>query len=118
MCEVRTEIKYYNTSRCLVCGHQDKVYRTSKEGYQEVTVCPKCNGAFVDMYKLGKYEKNINQHKECEHKYQVLDSETTSFYADGGQVAIDVSGTFYCEKCLDIKYKESRLHVGNTDERI
>ncbi|HDR7866522.1 TPA: hypothetical protein QCY24_000130 [Bacillus wiedmannii] len=57
MCEVRTEIKYYNTSRCLVCGHQDKVYRTSKEEYQEVTVCPKCNGAFVDMYKLEKYKQ-------------------------------------------------------------
>ncbi|MDA1815462.1 hypothetical protein PDK14_10265 [Bacillus cereus] len=58
MCEVRTEIKYYNTSRCLVCGHQDKVYRTSKEEYQEVTVCPKCNGAFVDMYKLEKYKQS------------------------------------------------------------
>ena len=58
MCEVRTEIKYYNTSRCLVCGHQDKVYRTSKEEYQEVTVCPKCNGAFVDMWKLEKYKQS------------------------------------------------------------
>lgn len=57
MCEMRTEIKYYNTSRCLVCGHQDKVYRTSKEEYQDVTVCPKCNGAFVDMYKLEKYKQ-------------------------------------------------------------
>ncbi|KMN42062.1 hypothetical protein ACT1UG_22610 [Bacillus paramycoides] len=58
MCEVRTEIKYYNTSRCLVCGHQGKVYRTSKEEYKEVTVCPKCNGAFVDMYKLEKYRQS------------------------------------------------------------
>ncbi|MEC2918897.1 hypothetical protein [Bacillus tropicus] len=58
MCEVRTEIKYYNTSRCLVCGYQDKVYRTSKEEYKEVTVCPKCNGAFVDMFKLEKYKQS------------------------------------------------------------
>ncbi|PEU68262.1 hypothetical protein CN386_28090 [Bacillus cereus] len=58
MCEVRTEIKYYNISRCLVCGHQDKVYRASKEEYKEVTVCPKCNGAFVDMYKLEKYKQS------------------------------------------------------------
>ncbi|MCZ6942382.1 hypothetical protein EJ131_17940 [Bacillus mycoides] len=57
MCEVRTEIKYYNTSKCLVCGHRDKVYRSSKEEYQEVTVCPKCNGAFVDMYKLEKHKQ-------------------------------------------------------------
>ncbi|HDR7485366.1 zf-TFIIB domain-containing protein [Bacillus paranthracis] len=58
MCEVRTEIKYYNTSRCLVCGYQDKVYRISKEEYQEVTVCPKCNGVFVDMFKLEKYKQS------------------------------------------------------------
>lgn len=48
----------------------------------------------------------------CEHKYQVLDSETTTFYADGGQVAVDVSGTFYCEKCLDIQYREERINPG------
>ncbi|PFL26153.1 hypothetical protein [Bacillus cereus] len=71
MCEVRTEIKYYNTSRCLVCGHQDKVYRTSKEEYQEVTVCPKCNGAFVDMYKLGKYKQS---NKNIEPLLQIVQS--------------------------------------------
>ncbi|PHE68802.1 hypothetical protein COF47_27190 [Bacillus wiedmannii] len=57
MCDVRTEIKYYNTSRCLVCGYLDKVYRSVKEEYQEVTVCPKCNGAFVDVYKVEKYKQ-------------------------------------------------------------
>ncbi|MFJ8118843.1 hypothetical protein [Bacillus mycoides] len=58
MCEVRTEINYYHTSKCLVCGHQDRVNYPSKEAYQEVTVCPKCNGAFVDVRKLEK-------HKQC-----------------------------------------------------
>ncbi|EJR95259.1 hypothetical protein [Bacillus cereus] len=58
MCEIRTEIKYYNNSKCLVCGHRDKLYRSSKEEYQEVTVCPKCNGAFVDVYKLEKYKQS------------------------------------------------------------
>ncbi|WP_316277768.1 hypothetical protein [Bacillus cereus] len=57
MCEVRTEINYYHTSKCLVCGHQDRVNYPSKEEYQEVTVCPKCNGAFVDMWKLEKYKQ-------------------------------------------------------------
>ncbi|WP_144509087.1 hypothetical protein [Bacillus mycoides] len=109
MCEILTKISYYNTSKCLVCGHQEKVYRQSKEEYQEVTVCPKCNGAFVDVWKLGKYEKHINQHKKCEHKYQVLGSETTTFYADGGQSIQEVSATFYCEKCLDIRYQKKRI---------
>ncbi|PGM91613.1 hypothetical protein [Bacillus cereus] len=60
MCEVRTEINYYHTSKCLVCGHQDRVNYPSKEVYQEVTVCPKCNGAFVDMWKLEKYKQLDN----------------------------------------------------------
>ncbi|ACK94980.1 hypothetical protein CN498_00495 [Bacillus thuringiensis] len=58
MCEVRTETNYYHTSKCLVCGHHDRVNYPSKEEYQEVTVCPKCNGAFVDMYKLEKYKQS------------------------------------------------------------
>ncbi|MBG9749728.1 hypothetical protein ABD81_01900 [Bacillus thuringiensis] len=58
MCEVRNEINYYHTSKCLVCGHQDRVNYPSKEEYQEVTVCPKCNGAFVDMWKLEKYKQS------------------------------------------------------------
>ncbi|MGG0262718.1 hypothetical protein ABEY48_30785 [Bacillus mycoides] len=58
MCEVRTEINYYHTSKCLACGHQDRVNYPSKEEYQEVTVCPKCHGAFVDMWKLEKYKQS------------------------------------------------------------
>ncbi|WP_179196741.1 hypothetical protein [Bacillus cytotoxicus] len=41
----------------------------------------------------------------CEHKYRVLNSETTSFYSDHGRMAINVSVTFYCEKCLDIQFR-------------
>ncbi|MGE0981609.1 hypothetical protein [Bacillus cereus] len=48
----------------------------------------------------------------CEHKYQVLGSETQTFFADGGQVAIDVSATFFYEKCLDIQYREERINPG------
>ncbi|MCU5491173.1 hypothetical protein OCB70_02145 [Bacillus cereus] len=49
--------EYFNKSVCLVCGHQDRVSHPSKKEYQEVTVCPKCNGALVDMWKLGKYKQ-------------------------------------------------------------
>lgn len=48
----------------------------------------------------------------CEHKYRVLDSETTTFHADDGQVAIKLSATFYCEKCLDITQREKRIDTG------
>ncbi|MEE3946192.1 hypothetical protein [Bacillus wiedmannii] len=54
----------------------------------------------------------------CEHKYQLLDSETQTFFADGCPVAINISATFFCEKCLDIQHKETRLHVGDTDEGV
>lgn len=45
----------------------------------------------------------------CNHKYQVLDSETTSFYSDDKQLIKKVSATFYCEKCLDIQHRENRI---------
>ncbi|EJQ03078.1 MULTISPECIES: hypothetical protein [Bacillus cereus group] len=48
----------------------------------------------------------------CEHKYQVLDSETTSFYSEGKQFIREVSATFYCEKCLDIQRRENRIDAG------
>ncbi|MED1023348.1 hypothetical protein [Bacillus mycoides] len=104
--------RYFNKAKCLVCGHQDRVDYPSKDEYQEVTVCPKCNGAFVDVWKLGKYEKHINQHKGCEHKYQVLGSETTSFYSDDKRLIQDVTATFFCEKCLDIQHREKRIDMG------
>ncbi|WP_242273093.1 hypothetical protein [Bacillus cereus group sp. BfR-BA-01538] len=48
----------------------------------------------------------------CEHKYQVLDSETTSFYSDINRYVLDVSAIFYCEKCLDIQHREKRIDTG------
>ncbi|MGE6501164.1 hypothetical protein ACQKF0_12620 [Bacillus wiedmannii] len=58
--------EYFNKAVCLVCGHQDRVNHPSKKEYQEVTVCPKCNGAFVDVWKLGKYKQldNTQSNKE------------------------------------------------------
>ncbi len=50
-----------NVSRCcLVCDYQIKTYQSPEERYQEVTVCPKCNGAFVDLFKLAKYKQSDN----------------------------------------------------------
>ncbi|MES5942324.1 MULTISPECIES: hypothetical protein [unclassified Bacillus cereus group] len=43
---------------CLVCDYRIKMYQSPKDKYQEVTVCPKCNGAFVDMWKLEKYKQS------------------------------------------------------------
>ncbi|MGA5663667.1 hypothetical protein ACPCZR_30155 [Bacillus bombysepticus] len=43
---------------CLACGYQIKTYQAPEDEYQEVTVCPKCNGAFVDVFKLEKYKRS------------------------------------------------------------
>ncbi|WP_176523239.1 hypothetical protein [Bacillus wiedmannii] len=48
----------------------------------------------------------------CEHKYQVLDNENTAYYSDVNCYGVDVSATFYCEKCLDIQYREKRIDTG------
>ncbi|PEE79395.1 hypothetical protein CN543_29780 [Bacillus toyonensis] len=43
---------------CLACDYQIKTYQAPEDEYQEVTVCPKCNGAFVDVFKLEKYKQS------------------------------------------------------------
>jgi len=51
-------------AQCLVCDHKGTVLHNSKEEYLEVTVCPKCNGAFVDTWKLHKYLNSTNNQME------------------------------------------------------
>lgn len=52
---------------CLACDYQIKTYQAPEDEYQEVTVCPKCNGAFVDVFKLGKYMK-LSGRTKCDGK--------------------------------------------------
>jgi hypothetical protein len=42
--------------KCLCCEHSERVTST-KEKYQEVCVCPKCNGALVDVWKIKRYKQ-------------------------------------------------------------
>ncbi|MER2048153.1 MAG: hypothetical protein ABTA23_07945 [Solibacillus sp.] len=49
---------YQFKAQCLVCDHEGMVFHNSKEDYQEVNVCPKCKGAFVDTWKLAKYKRD------------------------------------------------------------
>ena len=55
---------YQFKAQCLVCDHKGIVLHNSKEEYQEVSVCPKCNGAFVDTWKLHKYLNNTDNQIE------------------------------------------------------
>lgn len=72
-------MKYRHKAQCLVCGHSDLVYHESKEDYQEIRVCPKCNGAYVDVWKMNKYLKKTNSEKESKTNLQTkasLDLDT------------------------------------------
>ncbi|MDO3374703.1 hypothetical protein QJ529_18725 [Bacillus paranthracis] len=60
---------------CLACDYQIKTYQVPKDEYQEVTVCPKCNGAFVDMFKLGKYKQLDNTKVNEEPLLQIVQSD-------------------------------------------
>lgn len=57
-------MKYKHKAVCLVCDHSEMVYHESKEDYQEVRVCPKCNGAFIDIWKLPKYKNGTSNEIE------------------------------------------------------
>lgn len=46
-------LAYY---QCLCCEHKERL-EGKRSDYSEVKVCPKCNGAFVDSFALGKYKK-------------------------------------------------------------
>ncbi|WP_429701279.1 hypothetical protein [Bacillus paramycoides] len=48
----------YVLYKCLRCVHQQKL-EVKKEDYSEVIVCPKCNGAFVDVFKINKYKGQV-----------------------------------------------------------
>lgn len=57
-------MKYKHKAICLVCSHTDMVFHDSKDDYQEVLVCPKCNGAYVDVWKKHKYLNDTNNQIE------------------------------------------------------
>jgi hypothetical protein len=42
---------------------------------------------------------------ECEHRYRVLDKETTTAYANSMTVIRKIEATFFCEKCLAVEHK-------------
>lgn len=48
------EIVTHAHYECLICEHKEQI-RGPKEEYKEVRVCPKCKGAFIDIWKISKY---------------------------------------------------------------
>ncbi len=72
-------MKYRHKAQCLVCGHNDMVFHDSKDDYQEIRVCPKCNGAYVDVWKVHKCLKETNSEKNSKTNLEIkasLDLDT------------------------------------------
>ncbi|WP_459503067.1 hypothetical protein [Bacillus sp. C1] len=60
---------------CLACDYQIKTYQSPKDEYQEITVCPKCTGAFVDVFKLAKYKQSNDIKASEEPLLQIVQSD-------------------------------------------
>lgn len=52
------EIVRYAKYQCLNCDHKDTATGKRKD-YKEILVCPKCNGAYVDIWHIAKYKQLI-----------------------------------------------------------
>lgn len=60
---------YKATHECLVCGHSDTV-TYNMDTYMEVSVCPKCSGAYVDLWKINKYKHLIRSSEDKMKDYK------------------------------------------------
>src|SRR5690625_1543355 len=63
---------------CLVCGYGGTTNEINKS-YQEISVCPKCNGAYVDVYHIHKYkDKDWKPNKDTQKEaLNILDGFDT-----------------------------------------
>lgn len=48
---------------CLVCNHRGMTNENPEE-YQRIQVCPKCRGAYVDMFHIHLYMNKDQEPKE------------------------------------------------------
>ncbi|MGE6615754.1 hypothetical protein [Bacillus mycoides] len=46
----------YARYKCLCCEHTDRL-EVTKEEQLDVKICPKCKGAFVDLFVYGRYKR-------------------------------------------------------------
>jgi hypothetical protein len=108
------QMKRFNKSICLACGHQDRVDYPSKEEYQEVTVCPKCNGAFVDAFKLAKYKQlddtDVNEEPLLTITLTDIDAVPVVHYK-GEQIERNVRVTFDWETRSTKKIDMTYIHI-------
>lgn len=105
---------------CLACDYQIKTYQSPEDEYQEVTVCPKCNGDFVDVWHLSKYknqkhnDNNPLEQKEAKYikgnKITLVDGSTDIvigevrlFNGEGNGLLAAGKSYFNMDKVLSVK---------------
>lgn len=119
---------------CLACDYQIKTYQSPEDEYQEVTVCPKCNGAFVDLWHLSKYknqkhnDNNPLEQKEAKYikgnKITLVDGSTDIvmgevrlFNGEGNGLLAAGKSYFNMDKVLSVKPIDIEV-CPNCDEPI
>ncbi|QGH35146.1 hypothetical protein GI584_14315 [Gracilibacillus salitolerans] len=95
----------YVVYECLHCGKEERVFVKKKE-YVEVTVCPGCNGAFVDKWCTLKYRKGVPSNNSYGNPKHVNDSGSKLLVIELDDID-SVPRVFY--KGEEIK---SKIHVG------
>ncbi|WP_369355787.1 hypothetical protein [Lysinibacillus capsici] len=73
--------RYHHMAECLSCGNKERVGCKSKKDYKEINVCPKCSGAFVDLWHISKYKnKKRNDNELLVIKVKDMNSVPTVIY--------------------------------------
>ncbi|MBU4641232.1 hypothetical protein [Bacillus toyonensis] len=99
---------------CLVCDYQIKTFQSPDVVYQEVTACPKCSGAFVDMFKLAKYKQldNVKANEEPLLTITLTDIDSTPIvHYKGKQIDRKLRVAFDWESQSIDKINGTYIHI-------
>ncbi|WP_416808707.1 hypothetical protein [Bacillus thuringiensis] len=126
--------RYHHMAECLACGNKERVGYKSKKDYKEINVCPKCSGAFVDVWHISKYknqkhnDNNPLEQKEAKYikgnKITLVDGSTDIvmgevrlFNGEGNGLLAAGKSYFNMDKVLSVKPIDIEV-CPNCDEPI
>lgn len=112
--EIVTRAKY----KCLSCEHSDFV-RGKRECYQEVRLCPECNGLYVDMWVIHKYAHLKEQDTSGNLLEIKLNDEVSvpQVFYKGEEITKKVKVTFFWETDTE-EYGGMRYMIEHVDENV
>lgn len=101
--------------QCLGCGLTADVVSSVEDAKKEVVTCPSCDGAFVDVWRIGKYKETVYAQKvylDCEQCGYVVDviarGNTLDEIERYSEPCKDCSGPMFTRSYIEKKKKEVR----------